>query len=101
MTTTTTTPDSIRMLDPIVASSAMQQAAPGRLSTLDGKVIGLFSNHKLNATEVLEMAAEIIQQRFRPARFLRFEDRIDFGRLLNDEQSWDGPLDAALVAVGD
>jgi hypothetical protein len=98
---TTTTADSIRMLDPIVASSTVQHAAPGRLSTLDGTVIGLFSNNKLNATEVLDVAAEIIQQRFRPARFLRFEDRIDFGRLLNDEQRWDEPLDAALVAVGD
>jgi hypothetical protein len=99
MTLTTAVP--IRMLDPIVASSTVQYAAPARLFTLDGTTIGLFSNNKLNATAVLEMAAEIIQQRFRPARFVRIEDRIDFGELLNDEKHWDEALDAALVAVGD
>jgi hypothetical protein len=98
---TLTTAESIQMLDPTVASSTVQHAAPARLSTLDGKTIGLFSNNKLNATEVLEVAAQIIQQRFQPAGFVRVEDRIDFGRLLGDEQRWDEPLDAALVAVGD
>jgi hypothetical protein len=95
------TAHSIRMLDPTVESTSVEVPAPPRLSTLDGKVIGLFSNNKLNATKVLEMAAEIIQERFRPATFLRFEDRIDFGRLLNDEVQWSETPHVALVAVGD
>jgi hypothetical protein len=95
------TAHTIRMLDPTVESSTVEEVAPPRLSTLDGTVIGLFSNNKLNATKVLEMAAEIIQQRFQPAGFVRFEDRIDFGRLLNDEERWTDTPDVALVAVGD
>ncbi len=95
------TSQSIRMLDPTVESTSVEAAAPPRLSTLDGKVIGLFSNNKLNATKVLEMAAEIIQHRFQPAGFVRFEDRIDFGRLLNDEEHWIDTPDGALIAVGD
>jgi len=49
----------IQMLDPIAPSVVIEQPAPARLTTLDGKVVGLYTNTKLNATKVLEMAAEI------------------------------------------
>jgi hypothetical protein len=100
-TTMTTTSDTIRMLDPIVASFSVEQTAAGRLSTLDGKVIGLYSNTKLNANKVLEMAAEIIQQRFQPARFVLVEGKTDLGHEMNDEKHWREPVDVALVAIGD
>jgi hypothetical protein len=99
VTTITTGP--IRMLDPIVASATAEQAAPGRLATLDGKVIGLYSNTKLNANRVLEMAAEIIQQRFQPARFVLVEGQTDLGHDMSDEKHWREPVDVALVAIGD
>ncbi len=57
-----------------VADASSGPPRPG-LSTLDGKVIGLYSNTKLNATKVLEMAAEIIQQRFRRPGSCCVEDR--------------------------
>jgi hypothetical protein len=97
----TTTTDTIRMLDPIVASATAPQPTPGRLSTLDGKVIGLYSNTKLNANKVLEMAAEIIQQRFAPARFVLVEGQTDLGHDMSDEKHWREPVDVALVAIGD
>ena len=99
MTTMTTT--TIRMLDPVVASPVVEQSAPGRLSTLDGKVIGLYSNGKLNATKVLEMAAEIIGQRFEPARFDLHVNTISFGHEMSDEEHLPGAPDVALVAIGD
>lgn len=98
---TMATTDRIQMLDPIVASPAVEQAAPGRLSTLDHKVIGLYSNTKLNATKVLEMAAEIIQQRFEPARFVLVEGKVDLGHEMTDDKHWQEPVDVALVAIGD
>jgi hypothetical protein len=98
---TITTTDTIRMLDPIVASETAEQAAPGRLATLDGKVIGLYSNTKLNANKVLEMAAEIIQARFAPARFVLVEGHTDLGHDMSDETHWRDPVDVALVAIGD
>jgi hypothetical protein len=91
----------IRMLDPLVASSTMPQVAADRLSTLDGKVIGLYSNTKLNANKVLEMAAEIIQRRFEPARFVLVEGKTDLGHEMSDEKHWREPVDVALVAIGD
>jgi hypothetical protein len=93
--------DKIRMLDPIVASPTIEQTAPNRLSTLDGKVVGLYSNTKLNANKVLEMAAEIIRQRFDPARFVLVEGRTDLGHDMTDEKHWRDPVDVALVAIGD
>jgi hypothetical protein len=95
------TAHAIQMLDPVVASPIVERAAPGRLSTLDGKVIGLYSNTKLNANKVLEMAAEIIQQRFEPAKFVLVEDNVDFGHDMADERHWREPVDIALVAIGD
>jgi hypothetical protein len=91
----------IQMLDPIIASPVVERPAPDRLSTLDGKVIGLYSNTKLNATKVLEMAAEIIQQRFAPARFVLVEGTTGMGHDMNDEEHWREPVDVALVAIGD
>jgi hypothetical protein len=95
------TMDRIRMLDPIVASPDIEGVAAGRLSTLDGTVVGLYSNTKLNASKVLGMAAEIIQERFAPARFVLVEDNIDFGHHMNDAEHWHEPVDVALVAIGD
>ena len=60
----------IQMVDPIAESVVIEQPAPARLTTLDGKVVGLYTNTKLNATKVLEMAADIIQQRFTRRRAL-------------------------------
>lgn len=93
--------DTIRMLDPIVASLRTERAAPDRLATLDGAVIGLYSNRKLNATRVLELAAQIVERRFRPARFVLVEGDIDLGHDMSDEQHWREPVDVALVAIGD
>lgn len=98
---TIATRDTIRMLDPVVASPSVAAAAPDRLPTLDGKVIGLYSNTKLNANKVLGMAAEIIQRRFRPARFVLVEDNVELGHDMTDDKYWRQPVDAALIAIGD
>jgi hypothetical protein len=89
------------MLDPVVSSPIEEHPAPSRLTTLDGKVIGLYSNTKLNATKVLQMAAEIIQQRFEPARYVLVEDNVGLGHDMTDEKHWREPVDVALVAIGD
>jgi len=98
---TIATRDTIRMLYPIVASPTVAGTAPDRLATLDGKVIGLYSNTKLNANKVLGMAADIIRERFAPARFVLVEDNVEFGHDMTDDKYWREPVDAALVAIGD
>jgi hypothetical protein len=96
-----TTTEKVRMLDPTVASTSVPQAGADRLTTLDGKVIGLYSNGKLNANKVLEMAGEIIRQRFEPAKFVLVEGNIGLGHDMSDEEHWREPVDVALVAIGD
>lgn len=91
----------IQMLDPTVESLAPRLAAPGKVDTLDGKVIGLFSNGKLNADLVLEMSAEIIKQRFTPEKFVLLEGPIDQSHAMRDELHATHRLDLALVAIGD
>jgi hypothetical protein len=91
----------IPMLDPIAPSVVVEQPAPSRLATLDGKVVGLYTNTKLNATRVLELAAEIIQQRFTPARVVWVEGRTGLGHDMSDEEHWRQPVDVALIAIGD
>lgn len=91
----------VRMLDPVVESPPVEHVAPDRLATLDGKVIGLFSNGKLNATAVLEMSAELIKRRFTPERFVLFEGPIDQSHASDPELHARERLDAALVAIGD
>jgi hypothetical protein len=91
----------IPMLDPIVASPVVEQTPPARLTTLDGKAIGLYSNTKLNATAVLELAAEIISERFSPAKFVLVEGRTGMGHDMSDDEHWREPVDVALVAIGD
>ena len=91
----------IRMLDPTVESRAPRLAAPAKVATLDGKVIGLFSNGKLNASLVLEMSAAIIKQRFAPERFVLLEGPIDQSHAMRDDLHASQHLDVALVAIGD
>ena len=91
----------IQMLDPTVESLAPRLAAPPKLDTLDGKVIGLFSNGKLNANLVLEMSAENIKRRFTPEKFVLLEGPIDQSHAMRDELHASQHLDAALVAIGD
>lgn len=91
----------IRMLDPTVPSQAPALVAPGRLATLDGDVIALFSNGKLNADLVLETSAEIIQRRFSPERFVLLRGPIDQSHADDDGVHAKQRFDAALVAIGD
>jgi hypothetical protein len=104
-TTATVTPavatGTILMLDPVVSSPTIDRGAPPRLATLDGKVIGLYSNTKLNATKVLEMAAEIVRERFTPSNFVLVESNVELGHAMTDEEHWRQPVDVALVAIGD
>jgi hypothetical protein len=70
-----------------------------RLDTLDGKVIGLWSNEKLNAARLLEMIREELAKRY---RFDVVRGTYDPGNLMPDD-GW-GEIDrcdAVIFANGD
>ena len=52
------------MLDPIVEALVEGGRLAPRLDTLNGKVIGLYSNNKSNATRLLDMVGGVLSERF-------------------------------------
>jgi hypothetical protein len=74
----------MRLVNPVVAPVVATAALAPRLDTLDGKRIGLWSNMKLNASELLACVAEELRVRhqiagtvagtYHPARVMRAEE---------------------------
>lgn len=54
----------LRVLDPTSEPVIEAGAKAARVDTLDGKVLGLFNNQKLNAPQLLEMVGEVLSERY-------------------------------------
>ena len=54
----------LRVLDPTSEPVIEAGSRASRVDTLDGKVIGLFNNGKLNAPQLLEMVGEVLSERY-------------------------------------
>ena len=54
----------IEVLDPTVEPIPTSAVISPRPETLDGAVVGLLSNNKRNADEILEMVHEVLADRF-------------------------------------
>jgi hypothetical protein len=80
----------MRLVNPVVAPLVATAELAPRLDTLDGKCIGLWSNRKLNADELLECVADELRSRHRiagtvagsyhPARVMRANEWGDLDR---------------------
>jgi hypothetical protein len=80
----------MRLVNPVVAPLVATAESAPRLDTLDGKYIGLWSNRKLNADELLECVADELRSRHRiagtvagsyhPARVMRANEWGDLDR---------------------
>ena len=55
----------LRILDPTVGPDRTESALAPRLSALDGKVLGLLANGKVNADRLLDLVREGLGARFR------------------------------------
>jgi len=89
----------IRMLDPVQEPVAERHGPAPRLDTLDGKVLGLWSNQKLNSVRLMELIAEDL------ARDYAFTVRIGdyFAFRLMEAHEWGDveQCDAVILANGD
>jgi hypothetical protein len=56
---------SLRILDPTVEPDPAESTLAPRLSTLDGKVLGLLANGKVNADQLLDLVREGLEARYR------------------------------------
>ena len=54
-----------RILDPTVEPDRAESAQAPRLSALDGKVLGLLANGKVNADRLLDLVREGLEARYR------------------------------------
>lgn len=54
----------LRVLDPTSEPVIEAGSRASRVDTLDGKVLGLFNNGKLNAPQLLEMVGEVLSGRY-------------------------------------
>ena len=54
----------IRVLDPTSEAVIEAGSRAARVDTLDGKVLGLFNNQKLNAPQLLEMVGEVLSEQY-------------------------------------
>jgi len=89
----------IRMLDPVQEPVAERHGLAPRLDTLDGKVLGLWSNQKLNSVRLMELIAEELARDF--AFTVRTGDYFAF-RLMEAHEWGDvDACDAVILANGD
>ena len=90
----------LKVLDPIEESTSDHYARAPRLDTLDGKVIGLYSNNKLRAVELLDMVQDELDQRVKLAGIVR--GTYNVGRLMEPEEWIDvEKCDAIVLTHGD
>lgn len=95
-----TTVTRLRVLDPTEEAAIQPVRLAPRLDTLRGKVIGLYSNHKLNATKLLDMAETILKERFDLKGAVRGSYQV--GRLMRREEWQDVErCDAIILTHGD
>ena len=61
----------MKVLDPIGDMAVFDIEPAPRLETLDGKVIGLYNNGKLNAAKLLDMVEAVLAERHDVKEFVR------------------------------
>jgi hypothetical protein len=86
----------MEILDPVVHAEVEAVTPAPRLATLDGKVVGLFTNNKTNATNILDMVGELLGELYDIKSFVRQSFSIG-GNDIHEAM----PCDVALLAIGD
>ena len=61
----------MKLMNPVVSSSHLETQLAPRLTTFDGKTIGLWSNGKLNANELLDACEAELRSRHQIAGTVR------------------------------
>ena len=68
-----TTMTRLEVLDPTQEAIPQHAVLAPRPDTLDGKVLGLLSNSKRNATEMLQMVHDVLADRYEFARVVAMD----------------------------
>jgi len=92
----------MRILDPTIAADHAESTLAKRVADLDGKVLGLLSNSKVNGDRLLELVRDRLATRYRIERVVtmtkssasRVADEAMLDALARD-------CDAVVTAIGD
>lgn len=93
--------EKLRVLDPVGELAYVPLTPAPRLDTLDGKVIGLYGNQKLNAEKLLDMVQGLLGSRHRIREFVR--GKYSAGKV-HQREEWGAYLDrcdAVILTHGD
>ena len=92
---------SIRVFDPTAEDAPAPRSGAARLTSLDGRTIGLLDNSKIRVRELLDHVEEVLRTQFGVAQVLRFRkpeaSRPAPPEMLVDMQR----CEAIIAAVGD
>jgi len=92
---------SIRVFDPTAEDAAVTSLGAARLTSLEGRTIGLLDNSKFRVRELLDQVEEILRTRFGVAQVLRFR-KPDASRPASPELLMTMQrCEAIIAAVGD
>lgn len=90
----------IRVLEPTQEAEVTAARLAPRLESLHGKTIGLYSNNKLNATKLLDMAEAILRERYAIKGVVRGAYQV--GRIMRPDEWIDVErCDAVVLTHGD
>ena len=92
----------IVILDPTSAPLPVDAAVADRPATLNGKVLGLLDNHKMNASGLLDEVYELLSSRYEFASVVR-RSKPDVSRPCPAETIQDlaSQCDVVVTAIGD
>ncbi len=92
----------LRILDPTIGPEPTESARASRVAALDGKVLGLLSNGKVNAERLLGLVREGIETRYR-VRDVVTVAKPSATRVATPEMLQDlaRRCDAVITAIGD
>lgn len=92
----------IKILDPTVEAEPIESSIAKRLPDLDGKVLGLLSNGKVNADRLLALVRDELATRYR-VRDVVVRAKPSASRVAPDEVMTElaSTCDAVITAIGD
>jgi hypothetical protein len=85
----------VEILDPVVHAQVEAVMLAPRLPSLDGKVVGLYTNNKTNATNLLDLVGDILDQSYDIKSLVRQTFSI------GGDDVQELPCDVAVLAIGD
>ena len=88
--------DNWELIDPEGACKMTSSTIAPRLTTLEGKTVGLYWNRKPGGQDVLDEIARLLSEEVKDIKFIRYWEAVP-GATAYTEGSWSEPLDEKII----